>query len=195
MRNDAGTIGDDSAGSGESERFERLRRLARRAVWGTTLAMALVLGACLYLVVGDHALLAAMLTAQLPPGVTAAPSSSGIAWAAAVEAVPVALFVAALWEARRLFGLFGRRRVFDAAVPSTLVRLGHLALGSAIAGIGARTLLCLVMTAAAPPGHHILSIGIASGDIASAIVGALFFAFARVLDEAIHIADENRGFV
>ncbi len=103
--------------------------------------------------------------------------------------------MAARWEARCLFRLFDHERAFDPAVPSTLIRLGRLALPGAISGSVVRTQVILTMTIAAPAGQRMLCIAIDSQAIVSAIVGCLFLAFAHVMNEAIRIEDESRGFV
>jgi len=109
--------------------------------------------------------------------------------------IPVAIFVAAMWEVRRLFRLLGKSRVLDPAVPRLLVRLGRLAVAAAVAGIVVRTLVVLVMTSSNPPGQKHLVIGIGSNEFASLIIGLLLFAFALVVQESLRIVDENRSFV
>ncbi len=153
----------------------------------------MVIGYSLYLLFDREALIF-YLSREIPGPLT--PPGDGQLWLAyGLAVLPAWGFALAMWEVRRFFALLGRSAIFDRAAPRILVRLGWIAIGLSIAGVLVRTLIVLVMTSANPPGQRQLAIGISSSDIAALMMGLLFLAFALVMQEALIIEDENRGFV
>lgn len=94
-----------------------------------------------------------------------------------------------------MFHLIGDGFLLDQDCQKSMVRLGRLAIASAVLGIVARTLILVLMTSNNPPGQKMLSIGIGSGEISSLIIGLLFFIFALVVKETASIAEENRSII
>ena len=135
----------------------------------------------------------ALLAPLLPPGVTVEGAQR---WAAlGASLVPGVLFLGAMIEAFRLFGLLGRGEAFSTAMPRSLERLALWALASAIAGVVTPTLIGLIATADAAEGQRQLLIRFGSGEITGLIVALLLLAFGRVMREAMRVARENREFV
>jgi tetrahydromethanopterin S-methyltransferase subunit F len=182
--------GADALGEG---RRKRLRRLSHRAAWLTLGGVALAIVYSVYLPFDREALLAYLR--RDVPGPFVMPPENRLWLAYGIGLVPFAAFVAAMWEARRFFMVLARARIFDPAVPPIVARLGGLAIGIAIAEIIVRPLVVLVMTSANPDGQQQLVIGVSTTDIASLIIGLLFYAFALVMREALAIEDENRSIV
>ena len=121
--------------------------------------------------------------------------AAAIALSSGICLVPIITFLLALWDACQVFHLLGTRPIFDLALPRRLLRLGSLASAAAISGIVARPLVVLVLTRGNPPGQQQLVIGISSEEIAGLIMGLLCYTFALIIQEAIGIELENRGFV
>ncbi len=151
---------DGNTGASVDDRHRKLRSISRAAEWvvlgGITLAVAYSGYLC-----GPPQALAAYLTRDIP-GVAIGPAGGSIILAGMLSLIPVALFVAAMWEARRLFRLLGKNQILDAAVPRLLVRLGGLAVAAAVASFVVRTLVGLAMTINNPPGQRQLVIAIGS---------------------------------
>lgn len=135
----------------------------------------------------------ALLASVLPPGVAAPAETQWLVLAASL--LPAVLFLGAMVEAFRLFGLLGRGQAFTAAMPHTMQRLGWWAIACAIAGIVTPTLIGLVATAGAAEGQKQLVIRFGSGEITGLIVALLLLAFGRVMREALRVSRENREFV
>jgi Protein of unknown function (DUF2975) len=184
---------DPEANVAPEDNRRNLRRIARFAEWTALAGLALVLAYCAYLTI-DRGELLAFLKKDAPL-VAVEPSDAMLTLAYVISLGPVAIFAAAMWEARRFFRLFGKVQIFDPAAPRLLVRLGGLAIAGAVTAIVTRTLVVLAMTSANPPGQKQLLIGIGSGEIASVIVGLLFFAFSLVMREALRLEAENRSFL
>lgn len=134
-----------------------------------------------------------LLANVLPPGVPMA--GENFAVLLAVSLLPALLFLGAMVEAFRLFGLVGRGLAFTDAMPRNLERLGLWAIGCAVAGFVTPTLMGLIATAGAADGGRQLIIRFGSGEIAGLVMALLLFAFGRVMREALRLARENREFV
>ena len=91
----------------------------------------------------------ALLANVLPPGVALAGGNFGLLLA--VSLLPALLFLGAMVEAFRLFGLVGRGLAFTEAMPRSLERLGLWAIGCAVAGFVTPTLMGLMQTCASTP--------------------------------------------
>ena len=174
--------------------LSRLRRLARKGEWIAGLSLISVVAYAIFLSF-NRAELKSYLLQSVPPGGFNTASDFALTLGGLASLVPCGIFMLILFEAWRLFRLFGHGQGFDRAVPSSLAKLGRLALVAAFASVVARTAVVLAMTMDAPPGHHLLSIGISSSDIASVIIGVLFFAFAELMNQAIRLADESKDFI
>lgn len=133
----------------------------------------------------------ALLAPLLPPGVAA--SGGAQLTLLALSLVPAALFLGAMAETYRLFGLLGRGLAFTEAMPLSLQRLGYWALGCAATGAIMPTLAGLVATAASAEKQLVIRFG--SGELTGLIVALLLLAFSRVMRDALALARENREFV
>jgi hypothetical protein len=134
-----------------------------------------------------------LLANVLPPGVALAGGNFGLLLA--VSLLPALLFLGAMVEAFRLFGLVGRGLAFTEAMPRSLERLGLWAIGCAFAGFVTPTLMGLIATAGAADGSRQLIVRFGSGEIAGLVMALLLLAFGRVMREALRLARENREFV
>ncbi len=135
----------------------------------------------------------ALLTGLLPRGIVATGDTRWVLLA--VSLIPAAMFLGAMVEAYRLFGLLGQGKAFTAAMPLSLERLGYWAIACAAAGVATPTLLGLVATAGPADGQRQLIIQFGSGEIAGLVIALLLLAFGRVMREALQLARENREFV
>ena len=171
----------------------RLQRLARIAEWVALLGAVVVVLFCLWLIANPAELTLHLLKEIREPVET--PTLGVLYLAGTIALVPSLLFAWALWQA---YGLFGRMKsvwILDPKLPGIIVRLGRTAFATAVAGLLARPLVGLLMTSANPPGHRLLVIGISTDEIAGLIVGLLLLAFALVMQEAVRLEDDVRGFV
>jgi hypothetical protein len=140
-------VSSDS-GAASDEQRSKLRRIAHAAQRAALGGMALVVAYSAYLF-ANHTALITYLQRDIP-GATIAPGGGAVTLAGAPSLIPIAIFVAAVWQAGGLFRLFGRRQFFDPAAPRLLVRLGGFAVVAAVGGIVVRTLVALLMTSANP---------------------------------------------
>ena len=182
-------------GAAESDvRRRKMRWIAGAAGWIALGAIVLVVGYEGFLALDRAAMRAEMLAKA--PADTARNASDGavlVAWLIAL--VPTGIFLAAMWQVRRLFRLLASAPLFHPALPGLLRSLGGLAIAGTVAGFLARTLTVLALTLGNPPGQRQLTIGLGSDEITSLIVGLLFFAFALVMQEALRLEEDNRSIV
>jgi hypothetical protein len=182
-----------NANASIEDRRRKLRLISSVAEWVALGGITLAFGYGAYLCSHPEAL-TAYLTKDIP-GVAITPAAGSLIVAGMFSLIPVAIFVAALWEARRLFRLLGNSDGLDPAAPGLLVRLGGLAFAAAVGGIVVRTLVVLAMTIANPPGQRRLFIAIGSNEVSSLIVGLLLFAFALLAQEFLRLESENRSII
>jgi len=172
--------------------LDRIRRLSR------TLRLCIALGITSFVV--------------LPPVLWAEPSwlraltplgehmpETLVAWQqwtggviATVSGLVGAWMLSALW---RLFGLYGQGRIFEAENVRAFRQFGLGLIAYALTSVVTATVLVLVLTATAPVGHRILEIGIDDGDIATLILGGVFFLIARVMDEGRHLQEDQAAII
>ena len=171
----------------------QLLRLARMAEC-IALGGAVVVGAFAAYALRTPEAVAAFLGKDIP-GATVPAGVWGLAASYAVGIVPVAIFVLAMLEARQLFRTLGAGTLYGEAVARHLVRLGWLALASALTGVIVRTLAGLLLTAGNPGGKRQLIVAIGSNEIASIIAGLLFLAFALIARQAQRLEDDSRSIV
>lgn len=171
----------------------KLKNMARTAAWIAVIGMVLVGGSCVYLALHPDLVVENLQQGTLPN--SNLPSDTVLLIAAAVAFSPIALFLIAIWEARTMFQLIGDGFLLDSSCQKSMVRLGRLAIASAVLSTFARTLILVLMTSNNPPGQKMLSIGIGSSEVSSIIVGLLIFIFALVVKETAIISEENRSFI
>src|SRR5215470_1911725 len=98
-----------------ADRRRKLRLISRVAEWVALGGIALAVAYGGYLC-SNHAALTAYLQRDIP-GVAVTSAEGSIMVAGMLSLIPVAIFVAAMWEARRLFRLLGNSRIIDPAAP------------------------------------------------------------------------------
>ncbi|RSZ47716.1 MULTISPECIES: DUF2975 domain-containing protein [unclassified Variovorax] len=124
------------------------------------------------------------------------PADAAGRWRTAlVSLLPVGGGLYALLHLWRLFGEYGRGRVFGATAQDALVRFAWAVLLLALLLPLARGLMTVALSIGNPPGQRFLSISIAWFDCLHILFGAVLVAIARVMVEARRLADDNAGFV
>jgi hypothetical protein len=172
------------------------RRVLRLALIGEALAIvgiAVVVAYECYLWTDSAAMLKYLLRGV--PDLAAVPTGDLVVAAWFADLAPVLLFLFAMGNVVLLFRRLRSAHVFHPDVPLLLTRIGRLACASAVAGVAARTIVALALTSGNPPGQRQLVVSISSGDITSVITGLLLLVFAYVMQEALRIDEENRGFL
>lgn len=112
-----------------------------------------------------------------------------------VSMLPMGVLLYALGQAYKLFDAFRLGEVIGHAAPVRLRRIGLAMVALAVLAPLTRTLLGLVLTAAAPPGQHMLIVSLSLDDYMVGIFGGLVLAIAQAMLEAARIADEHRQIV
>lgn len=182
-----------SAVSGKDESLAKITRIAKFAEWASIGGILLLVGAGVYQLF-DRSQLARFYPRDQSVDLGGVPEVA-LVIASATALIPAILYILALWQAMKLFGLYRTGQIFVPAAPAILVRLGYLALAAAAAGVVARTLVVLFLTLGNPPGQRQIVVGIGTEEILSLIVGLLVCAFSLVVEEAQRFADENKGFI
>ncbi|WP_428569254.1 MAG: DUF2975 domain-containing protein [Solidesulfovibrio sp. DCME] len=137
---------------------------------------------------------------SLPPDMTAsavklAVSSVLPAWVRLLcflaSMVPAVAFLVTLLRLRHLFTLYKEGSIFSLANVVCFRRLAKALLWWAVATILYTPLFGLAVTAANPPGRHILSLGIGTSELALFFVAAVAVVISRVMDEARRLDEEQ----
>jgi len=173
----------------------RLRRFSNAMVIVTSVGMALIAVAmCLVFVIPEwtHNLL---LARHGEAGRNLVLTPGRVAAGAAVMAIPVAVLLFGLWQARALFADFAGGRVFTLATTRRLRNFAACVLAQAALGPISSTALLLAFTFDNPPGSRQLGIALSTNDYLALIVGGVLLAVAWVMVEATRIADEHASFV
>jgi hypothetical protein len=100
-----------------------------------------------------------------------------------------------LWSLRRLFLLYASGEVFS---PAALRALNHIALallGGVIASFIMQAPISLALTWPLGHGHRAISLAFGSGDVSTLFMAGVVLVIARVMTEALRVADENAAFV
>lgn len=105
--------------------------------------------------------------------------------------VPGVALTVTLLRLRALFALYKEGRIFSLANVVCFRALARALLGWAVASILYTPLHGLAVTAANPPGRHILSLGLGSSELALFFVAATAVVIARVMDEARRLDEEQ----
>lgn len=111
------------------------------------------------------------------------------------ELVTASFTMWALWSLRRLFLLYASGDVFT---PGALRALNHVALallGGVVAGFVMQGPASLALTWSLGQGHRAISLGFGSNDVAGLFTAGVVLVVARVMTEALRVADENAKFV
>jgi len=135
--------------------------------------------------------------APVPHPVVQTPGIGSFQWfAGGLVAVisPVFLSVA-LFLVSRCFGNFSRGDYFSGENSKRLSGFGKWILLSGLAGLLAPTLIGLILTAHAGQGQRVFLIELGSGPLLSLLLGGLIWSFARILERATEISEENAQIV
>lgn len=176
-----------------AETAHKLQKLSRIGQGIALLSIAGLVAYGAYLVFTPEEL-RAVLNRGLP-GSPNDPPVLAFAAAAALGAVPSAIFIAILWLVRRLFQRVSIGRFLDNDFVRIMRQLGWLALASGIASLFTHSAVSMLMTLANPPGQRMLLIEISSAQVAALIMGLLFFMFTHVFAEMTRIDEDNRSII
>ncbi|HMI97799.1 MAG TPA: DUF2975 domain-containing protein [Micropepsaceae bacterium] len=112
-----------------------------------------------------------------------------------VFSIPTAFAIWALFALARLFALFAKGEVFSRPALQSLNSVATALLFNAIASILVKPPISFLLTHANPPGHRMMSLGIAPRDLLILFLAGTALVIARVMTEARNVADENASFV
>jgi len=113
----------------------------------------------------------------------------------AVSLLPLSLWLAALWQLWQLFGRYRLGEVFSLRAVSHVRRFAWSLLALALVDPLSRALMTVAITLDNPVGKRQLALWLGSSDYQLLLCAAVFVTIARVMAEALRVADENRGFV
>lgn len=105
------------------------------------------------------------------------------------------LALAALWQLWRLFSHYGQGRVFGRQALAHLQRFGWLMVALALTGPLSNGLRSVALTLDNPPGQRHLVLSYSSNDYVLLLLALVFVAIARVMSEAVRVAEEHEQFV
>ncbi|HSI60575.1 MAG TPA: DUF2975 domain-containing protein [Ideonella sp.] len=114
---------------------------------------------------------------------------------AAVSLISLGLWFAALWQLWQLFGRYRLGEVFSLRAVAHLRRFACWLLALAVAGPLVRALMSVAISLDNPVGKRMLRLDLSSNDYQLLLFAAVFLTVARVMAEALRVADENREFV
>ena len=172
------------------------RRFARLLRTITLAAMAALGAVAVYALLQPHLIFDAATARFAPNGIPMWDIGTlAKALLLLLGAIALAAILFTLWRMARLFGLYAQGDALSgqAAREIRLTALGLLA-QAAIKILG-HTATGLVLSIDAPVGHRVLAIGIGSPEIGFALAGGLLLLIGVVMQQAIAIAEENKGFV
>jgi Protein of unknown function (DUF2975) len=175
--------------------LDRLFRLSRtmEIVTGIGILLAIVLGALAFVI---PELTRNLLMAKLG-SVGAALPVTPIARlaAAAVIAVPLAVMLYGLWEARAMFREFAKGQVFTERAARHLRAFAITVIVQGPLGPLSSAALSIAVSLVNAGGERMHAIAFSLHDYFAVIIGGVLFALARAMREAARLADENASFV
>jgi len=175
--------------------LQRIRTLSRVMVWA---CVALITLLPLVLVWYWASTSAPELASQ--GNLPASAIQSPLAWwqrvaAGAVTAVPLALLLMGIWQAKRCFSEFAQGQVFTAEATGHLRRFAGWVAAAALAAIVAAALTSVLLTLHNPPGARHVAIGLSSNQVFTLFFAALVWLMADVIGQGQALAEENARFV
>lgn len=173
---------------------EALRRLSRQVEVVVWLAGAAAFSGAIYFVAYPSEAGSAF---GLPSNVRAITSDEGaLRLRLFLALVPaLILFFMTACHIRKLFRLWARGPVLEHGHAHRLMTIGWLILSGTAVSVATRTFMALALTFDNPPGLRHLVIGFSLHEFVFILFGLFVFAFARIIEEAARLADENRGFI
>lgn len=115
--------------------------------------------------------------------------------AGAVTAVPLALLLAGIWQARCCFKLFASGVVFTPQVSALLRRFAGWVAWAALASLLASSASSVVLTLNNPPGMRHLAVSIGSDHVFTLFFAGTVWLMAAVIAQGHSLAEENEAFV
>lgn len=175
--------------------MQRVRRISRWMVvacWALLTVLPLALVA--YWATASDAMLAGH--ANLPAQAIQGPVTTWQRLAAGgVMAVPLALLLMGVWQARRCFDMFARGQVFTLQATALLGRFAGWVAWAALAALVAGGVTSVLLTLHNPPGARHLAISIGSNHVFTLFFAGLVWLMAAVIAQGQTLAEENEGFV
>lgn len=113
-----------------------------------------------------------------------------LAWA-----VVVVLGLRALMMLENLFSAFARREVLSDYTTGLIRSAGAAFLIAAVAIVVVRTSTILLISWGNPPGQRMLAIGVGTNEAFLVLMAGTLFVIGQVLNLAVAIDEENKGFV
>jgi Protein of unknown function (DUF2975) len=174
---------------------QRIRNISRAMVWACWALISLLPAALVvYWATAADATLAAQ--GNLLPGDMLAPLQLWQRVAAAcVTAVPLALLLTGLWQAKHCFALFAQGQVFTAQAVGCLRRFAGWVAAAALAAIVAAALASILLTLQNPTGLRQLALGISSNHLFTLFFAAMVWLMAAVIGQGQSLAEENERFI
>jgi len=115
--------------------------------------------------------------------------------AGAVTAIPLALLLLGIWQAKCCFEQFANGDVFTAQATRQLRSFSGWVAAAAFAAILASAITSVVLTLNNPPGLRHLSVGIGSDHVFTLFFAGLVWLMAAVIGQGQMLAEENERFV
>lgn len=127
------------------------------------------------------------------PGLHIAWWQSGLAML--VGMLPVGAMAYGLFHARLCFLGFVRGETFSLGTVRHLRGFATGMFAAAVAGLVSSALISLILTLGAPHGKRALSLGIGSNDLLMLLFAGIVWQIARVMTQAVELADEHAQIV
>jgi Protein of unknown function (DUF2975) len=174
---------------------QRIRRISLAMVWACwALIVLLPVALVVYWATAADATLAAQ--GNLLPAAMLAPLQLWQRVAAAcVTAVPLALLLMGLWQAKRCFALFAQGQVFTAQAVDCLRRFAGWVAAAALAAIVAAAIASILLTLQNPAGMRQLALGFSSNHLFTLFFAAIVWLMAAVIGQGQSLAEENERFI
>lgn len=112
-----------------------------------------------------------------------------------IEAIPIGIAIWGLLALHRLFRLFADGKIFSPAALTAFKTVTASVFWYVLAAFLSEAPLSLALTAANPPGQHVISFGLGLGDVAVLFLGGATLVIGRVMAEAARLAEENESIV
>lgn len=115
--------------------------------------------------------------------------------AATVTAVPLALLLMGIWQAKQCFAQFVQGQVFTAQATGHLRRFAGWVAAAAVAAIAAGAVTSVLLTLQNPPGTRQLAVALSSNHLFTLFFAGLVWLMADVIGQGQALAEENERFV
>ena len=112
-----------------------------------------------------------------------------------ISAVPLALLLMGVWQARQCLVLFAAGQVFTLRAVTALQRFAKLATASFACSILAAMALSVVLTLTNAPGMRHLAVGLNTDHAFALFFAGMVWLMAGVIAQGLTLADENAKFI